>query len=76
MDRKARSTNPDPPGGTKGLGKKIYFNPLDYFYILEAVLEMTLAQNNGELNQISVFKTRSKVTTVINLIIDIIQSII
>lgn len=36
MDRKARGTNPDPPGGTKGLEKYTHFNPLDYTYILEA----------------------------------------
>lgn len=37
MDRKARGINPDPPGGTKGLEKYTHFNPLDYFYILEAM---------------------------------------
>lgn len=37
MDRKARGTNPDPPGRTIGLEKNSHFNPLDYSYILEAM---------------------------------------
>lgn len=77
-DRKARGTNPDPPGGTKGLEKYTHFNSwITSIFSKECTqLELTLPQNNEELNHISIFKTRRKVTTVINLIICINQSII